>query len=200
MTAHRPPPSPLIVESIRTCGPPRKPPSRRCTRTSSPSPAPTPAMGLVPSYSTGPGPARRSAVPVGSGWMSGRPIGSFSATTSNSASRTCARSSLRTTPRERCSSDQRTMPPPRGCVRPLGASRPGLGDLQPHSTNCSRTTYEIGRGGFPTRTGCVPLPSVAGGIWPGQCPSWGQSAATTAADWPPSGEWCGRAARSASRD
>jgi hypothetical protein len=31
-------------------------------------------------------------------------------------------------------------------------------------------------------------------------PSGGQSAAKTAADWPPSGEWCGRAERCASRD
>jgi len=35
---------------------------------------------------------------------------------------------------------------------------------------------------------------------PWLCPSWGQSAANTAADWPPSGEWSGRAARCASRD
>jgi hypothetical protein len=33
-----------------------------------------------------------------------------------------------------------------------------------------------------------------------KAPSGGQSAAKTAADWPPSGEWCGRAARCASRD
>ena len=31
-------------------------------------------------------------------------------------------------------------------------------------------------------------------------PSWGQSAAKTAADWPPSGEWSERSARCASRD
>jgi hypothetical protein len=34
----------------------------------------------------------------------------------------------------------------------------------------------------------------------GHAPSWGQSAAKTAADWPPSGEWSGRAERCASRD
>jgi len=37
-------------------------------------------------------------------------------------------------------------------------------------------------------------------IFPGRCPSWGQSAAGCAADWPPSGEWSGHAERCASRD
>ena len=51
-----------------------------------------------------------------------------------------------------------------------------------------------------TRAGCVPLASVAEGICPAQDPEGGQSAAKTAADWPPLGEWCGRTERCASRD
>jgi hypothetical protein len=40
---------------------------------------------------------------------------------------------------------------------------------------------------FPTRRGGVPLASLAERISAGHCPSWGQSAAKTAADWPPYG-------------
>jgi len=54
--------------------------------------------------------------------------------------------------------------------------------------------------GIPCATGGVPDPSSLTCICPAQDPSGGQSAAKTAADWPPSGEWSGRAARSASRD
>jgi hypothetical protein len=48
--------------------------------------------------------------------------------------------------------------------------------------------------------GAYPLASLAERISAGQSPSWGQSAAKTAADWPPSGEWSERSARCASRD
>jgi hypothetical protein len=40
---------------------------------------------------------------------------------------------------------------------------------------------------YPTRPACR--------ICAGHAPSGGQSAAKTAADWPPSGEWCGQAER-----
>jgi hypothetical protein len=53
----------------------------------------------------------------------------------------------------------------------------------------------------------IPPPQMAGPTLPRlaalllvRSPSGGQSAANPAADWPPSGEWCGRAERSASRD
>src|SRR6266508_2013096 len=42
--------------------------------------------------------------------------------------------------------------------------------------------------------------SAAETICPAQDPSWGQSAAKTAADWPHEGEWSGRAGWCASRD
>jgi hypothetical protein len=52
-----------------------------------------------------------------------------------------------------------------------------------------------------------PPPQMAGATCPHsgasvlvKPPAGGQSAAKTAGDWPPLGEWCGRAARSASRD
>jgi hypothetical protein len=61
---------------------------------------------------------------------------------------------------------------------------------------------------FPPATPLAfPPPPMAGATHPRSAasvlvrsPSWGQSAAVFAADWPPSGEWCSRAARSASRD
>ena len=40
---------------------------------------------------------------------------------------------------------------------------------------------------IPYALGCVPLALLAERIRAGQSPSWGQSAANTAADWPPSG-------------
>ena len=54
--------------------------------------------------------------------------------------------------------------------------------------------------GIPCATGGVPHPSPLTRIGAGQFPSGGQSAAKTAADWPPYGEWSGQAARCASRD
>jgi hypothetical protein len=45
---------------------------------------------------------------------------------------------------------------------------------------------------IPYALGCVPLASLAERISAGQSPSWGQSAAKTAADWPPSGSGAAR--------
>ena len=74
------------------------------------------------------------------------------------------------------------------------ATPPGRRPATPTSFPTSTPTS------FPTRWGCVPLASLAERIGAGQSPSWGQSAAKTAADWPPSGEWSGRAGWCASRD
>jgi hypothetical protein len=57
----------------------------------------------------------------------------------------------------------------------------GRGGLTPTSFPTSTPTS------FPTRRSGVPLGSVVQCICPAQSPSWGQSAAKTAADWPPSG-------------
>jgi hypothetical protein len=54
--------------------------------------------------------------------------------------------------------------------------------------------------GIPCATDGVPHLSPRARICPGHAPEGGQSAAKTAADWPPSGEWSGRAERCASRD
>ena len=61
------------------------------------------------------------------------------------------------------------------------ATRPNFRAATPTSFPTSTPTS------FPTRWGCVPLASLAERIGAGQSPSWGQSAAKTAADWPPYG-------------
>jgi hypothetical protein len=53
---------------------------------------------------------------------------------------------------------------------------------------------------IPTRASGVPYRPRSPASVQASAPSGGQSAARTAADWPPSGEWSGQAARSASRD